>query len=211
RDANVFCISSVVEEEVFAKILLVARAVKTGLAGRGVQRNHPRALLEAAYTRPNFFNDAGEFMPEQRRRDNHSPMIAALVNFEIGPAGEGNLHFHQDLAILESRDGHPLNFHVLFAIEDGCCHFPVHASLRLPGWITIFIESVCGFAASRNASTALTKGKRWLMRRSNATSCPITNRTDSSCRSTDALYEPIMLFSSTQTAAGSKPASPCCV
>src|SRR5262249_19637960 len=74
RDADVFCISSVVDEAVFAKMLVVGRAVKTALAGARVQRNHPRALLEAAYARPNFFNDAGEFMPEQRRRDNHSRM-----------------------------------------------------------------------------------------------------------------------------------------
>jgi hypothetical protein len=47
-----------------------------------------------------------------------------------------------------------LDLHVLFAVEDGGCHFPrqhyILSSQAWPGLITIFIESGWGFAASSN-------------------------------------------------------------
>src|SRR5438067_3763697 len=73
------------------------------------------------------------------------------------------------------------------------------------------MECAWGWAARFKASTALGRGKRWLIKGSKSSSWFITNRTDSSCSSTEALYDPNKVFSSTQTAAGSIVASPCTV
>ena len=77
--------------------------------------------------------------------------------------------------------------------------------------MTTFIESGLGWAANCNASTDSPSGKRWLISLSRFISPLSTNRADSSCKSTEALYDPKRLFSSTQTAAGSIVASPCWV
>ena len=136
RNANVFGIGAVIEQQVFAEIFLMLGAVEAHLAGRGIQRHHPHAFFEAAHSVPDFFNHAGQFVSEQRRRDNHARVIAALVDLQVGAAGQCDLHFDQYFPIANPRDGHSFNLHVLFAIEDGGCHLSVHARLpshELPG------------------------------------------------------------------------------
>ena len=88
RNADVFGIGAVIEQQVFAEIFLVLGAVEAHLAGRGVQRHHPHALLEAAHARPDFFDHAGQFVPEQRRGHDHARMVAALIDLQIGAAGQ---------------------------------------------------------------------------------------------------------------------------
>src|SRR5207302_1617014 len=108
---------------------------ETHLARRRVQRHHTHALLESAYARPRLFDHSSQFVPEERRRHNHSRMISALVHLEVCATSERHLHFDQDLSVLNMRNRNPLNFYVLFAIEDGCCHLSVHCylSCELPG------------------------------------------------------------------------------
>src|SRR6266403_341118 len=149
-------------------------------------------------------------MPKQRRRHNHAGVIAPLVHLQIRAAGEGHMDFHQNFAVAHARDRYSFNLDVFFAVEDGSRHLAIHSwcpSPALPGWMTIFIESGRGWAARFSASTPLCSGKRWLISRSRSISRFMTNRTDSSCRSTDALYDPSKAFSSTHTAAGSIVAS----
>ena len=127
RNANVFGVSAVIEQQVFAEIFLMFGAVEAHLAGRRIQRHYPHALFEAAYTVPDFFNHSGKFMSEERRRDNHARVIAALVDLKIGTAGQCDLHLDQHFPIANSRDGYSFNLYVLFAIEDSRCHLSVHA------------------------------------------------------------------------------------
>ena len=136
RNANVLGVGAVVEQQVFAEIFLMLGAVEAHLAGRRVQRHHPHALLEAAHAVPDFFDHSGQFMSKERRRDNHARVIAALVDLQVGAAGQGDLHFDQYFPIAHARDGHSFNLYVLFAIEDGSCHLSVHARIpshELPG------------------------------------------------------------------------------
>ena len=51
-------------------------------------------------------------------------MIAALIDLEIGAASKSDLHLDQDFTIAYARYRHLLDLHVLFAVEDGGCHFP---------------------------------------------------------------------------------------
>jgi hypothetical protein len=53
-------------------------------------------------------------------------MISALVNLEIGTAGQRDLDLDQNLAVADPGDGYSLNFHILFTVEDSCCHMSVH-------------------------------------------------------------------------------------
>src|SRR5579871_5547915 len=117
-------------------------------------------------------------------------MVAPLINLKIGAAGQRDLNFDQDFPVIDAGDGNFLNLHILFSVEDGSCHLSIHRLFppkALPGWMTIFIESGWGWAASFRASTLRERENRWLISRSKSISRFITNCTDSSCNSTEAL------------------------
>src|SRR5690349_14135773 len=113
-------------------------------------------------------------------------MIAALIDLQVGAASEGYLYLDKNLAWLQARNRHLLDFNVLFAIEDGSLHgsvqafpFPVKhqcAAAVNPGCITTFIESGFGFEARCSASTASLNGKRCEIRPSRSISRLNTSR-----------------------------------
>jgi hypothetical protein len=70
---------------------------------------------------------------EESGRDDHARVVSAFIDLEIGAAGQSDLDFDKHLTTAGMRDRHFLNLHVLFAVEDGGCHFPVHFYLLLPG------------------------------------------------------------------------------
>ncbi len=127
RNANVFGVGSVVEEQVFAKIFLVLGAVEAHLARRGIQRDYLHALLEAMNAFADFFDDSGQLVAKERRGNDHAGVIAALIHFEIGTAGESHLDFDEDLSLFDAGDGYSFNFKIFFAVQDGGCHFSVHS------------------------------------------------------------------------------------
>ena len=131
-NANVFRISAVVEEQVFAKIFLVFGTVEAGLAGRGIQRHHPHAFFECPNARADFFDHTRQLVPEQRRRHDHARMISPLVDLEIGAAGQGHLHLDQHFPVPHPRDGYFLNLYVLFTVEDSGRHLSVHVLTSFP-------------------------------------------------------------------------------
>src|SRR5213078_91950 len=104
------------------------------------------------------------FVPKQRRWNDHARVIAALVNLEVGAASQCRLHLDEDFAFLHTGNRHLLDLDVLFAVEDGGCHLASHFGVYLvpdsgrtypaSGWITIFNEPGCGWAAISSASTA---------------------------------------------------------
>ena len=116
RHADVFGVGAVVEEQVFAKIFLMFGAVKAHLARGGVERDDAHALLEAVDAGADFFDDSGQFVAEKGGRDDHAGVVAALVDLEIGAAGESDLDFDEDLAIAYARDGYFFNFEIFFAV-----------------------------------------------------------------------------------------------
>src|SRR5216684_2430677 len=166
------------------------RAIEAHAAGSGIKRDHAHSLLEAAHAFTDFLDRTGQFMPEQRGWHNHAGMIAALIHLQVRAAGKRHVDLHQNFAVTHAWDRHPFNLDVFFAVKNGRRHLAIHSwcpSHALPGWMTIFIESGPGWAARFSASTPLCSGKRWLMSRSRSISRFMTNRTDSSCNSTDAL------------------------
>src|SRR5690242_4492506 len=66
-------------------------------------------------------------MAKQGRWDDHSRVITALVHFQVGSASQGDLHLYQNFPLAHAGNRNPLNFHVLFAVEDRCRHLSVHS------------------------------------------------------------------------------------
>ena len=126
RDANVFSVGTVVEEEIFAEVLLMLGAVETHLAGRGVEGDDAHAFLEAVDAGADLLDDSGQFVAEEGRRDDHAGVIAALVDLEIGAAGQRDLDFDQNLAVTDARNRYFFDLEVFFAVQDGSGHFSVH-------------------------------------------------------------------------------------
>src|SRR5438552_14407888 len=98
------------------------RAIEAHLAWGGIQRYNAHSFLESADILANFLDHSSQFVSEEGWWHNHASMIAALINFQIGAAGQRDLHFDQHFSLANAGDGHPFNFHVLFAVEDSCRH-----------------------------------------------------------------------------------------
>ena len=83
-----------------------------------------------------MLNYPGEFAAKERGRNDHPRVVSAPVHFDVGTAGECDLHLDEDLTVVEAGNRHSFDLHVLFAIEDGSCHLFVHDELpsqALPG------------------------------------------------------------------------------
>src|ERR1022692_204162 len=129
RHADVFRVGSVIEEQIFAEIFLVLGAVEAHLAGGGIQGHDLHALLETVDALADFLDDSGQFVAEERGRDDHAGVVTALIDFKIGAAGEGYLYFDEHFSLFDARDGHSFNLEIFFAVQDGGGHFSVHCLL----------------------------------------------------------------------------------
>src|SRR5882724_530671 len=212
RNLDVLRVGPVVEQQVLTDIFLVLQAVKAGTARSGVESDNLHTAAEITHAWPDFFNHSGKFMSKQRRRHDHARVVAALINFEVGAASQGHVHLHQDLTGLQRGNGDFFYLDVLFAVEDRSCHLSFQLfSHSIPGCMTTFIDSGPGCEATFNASTACCNPNRCVINCSSSIPPLNTSRTFSSCKSTDALYEPKSVFSSTQIVAGSMATSLRCV
>jgi len=97
-DGDEFGVGSVVEEEVVAQILLAAEAEIALVAWSRVEGNDPIADPKIPYAPADFVNNAGEFVSEGHGQGEHSGMIAATVNLQIGATGEGSLNANDDFS-----------------------------------------------------------------------------------------------------------------
>src|SRR5271157_3235094 len=80
RYPDVLGVSAIVEQQIFAEVQLVLGAIEAHAARRRVERDYAHALFKATHTQPDFLNRTRQFMPEQRRRNNHAGVIAALID-----------------------------------------------------------------------------------------------------------------------------------
>src|SRR5579884_270285 len=119
---DVLGVGSVNEEQVLAQVRLLPQAEEAHATGRGVQRNNAHSRAEVLHARAHFFDRSREFVPEQCRGLDHARVVPALEDLKIGAAGEGHLDFNQNLSLGHARDGHLLDFYVLFSVEDGGLH-----------------------------------------------------------------------------------------
>jgi hypothetical protein len=141
---NGFSVSAVEEQQIFAKIFLFVAAKKTFAAGRGIGRDDAVADLPVGRVRHsvraadgiragggqgtarptlrNFRDDAGEFVAEDGGRHDHSGMIAAFENLQVGAAGERGLNADADFARFQRRRRKVLDLNVFFTVKNGGFH-----------------------------------------------------------------------------------------
>jgi hypothetical protein len=155
RNADVFGVGSVVEQQIFAEIFLMLRAIEAHLAGCGIERDHAHTLPEAVDAFTDLFHDSSEFVAKESGRNNHAGVIAALVHLEIGSAGEGDLNFDENFPLIDPGDGHSFNFDIFFAVQDGGGHFSVH--LLIPSQLN---DPMPHRAELRFSSTKAAGGRR---------------------------------------------------
>jgi hypothetical protein len=125
-DANVFRVCAVVEQQVFAEVLQTAPAEKTLIARRGIRRNDSIANRKLSYTLAHRDYIAGQFVPEHSGRDDHTGVIAAAENLNIGPARQRYFHPDEDVSAIDCRNGNPLYLQVFLAVKHGSHHLVIH-------------------------------------------------------------------------------------
>src|SRR5262249_50747479 len=100
RDADVLRVGAIVEQEIFAKILLMTGAVKAGLAWGGIKCDNAHAFTKSAYAWTRLLDGASEFVTEEGGGNDHAGMVSALINLEVSAAGESDLDLDQEFALL---------------------------------------------------------------------------------------------------------------
>jgi hypothetical protein len=103
-DADVLGVGAVVEEEVFAEILLAMGAEETDVAGSGVEGYDAVAFAEGVDSGADFGDYAGELVTEGDRRLQHEGMVAAAVDLEISAAGKGCAYTNDQLSVRGAGD-----------------------------------------------------------------------------------------------------------
>jgi hypothetical protein len=101
-------------------------AVEAHLARGRIEGDNLHALLEAVDAFAHLFDNSGEFVAEEGRRNDHAGVVATLIDLEIGPAGESDLYFDEYLTLFDAGDRHSFNLEIFFAVQDGGGHFSVH-------------------------------------------------------------------------------------
>ncbi len=91
-DADVFGVGAVVEEKVFAEVLLAVQAEEAGVTGGGVEGDDAVVTAEGGYAFTDVHDGAGEFMAEETVGCEHFGVVAAAKDFEVCAAGEGGVN-----------------------------------------------------------------------------------------------------------------------
>src|SRR5690349_4831330 len=122
-DAHELRVGAVIEEKIFAKILLSAAAIVAPQARSGVGGHHAHAELPArvnAFAHGNDF--AYNFVAENGGRLDHLGVIAALPDLEIGAVGEREANAEENLFGSQGGDVNLLNAQIFAAVKDGRGH-----------------------------------------------------------------------------------------
>ncbi len=113
-------------KQIFAKIVAAAPAIEAFHARGGIGRHHSLADAELADVLAGRDDIAGQLVPEQGGRDDHAGVVAAAKHLHVGTAGEGGLHAHQHVAVIDFRYRYRLYLQIFFAIEHGGHHLTIH-------------------------------------------------------------------------------------
>jgi hypothetical protein len=104
RQTHELSVRSVIEQEIFAEVLLIVPAEEASVARGGVGRYDPLSYAEFRYTFADRDNIASHFMTEERRRDDHFGVISAPEDFHIRTASESGADTDQQFTPANRRD-----------------------------------------------------------------------------------------------------------
>jgi hypothetical protein len=122
RDAYVFRVGAVIEEELFAEILLGALAKIAVTARRRIDRHDAIAEREVCDAFANFSDSAGEFMAEERRWLDHLGVVTSAEDFQVRTACEGDTDFQDQFAGSCAGNRNLLDAYIFLPVEYGCGH-----------------------------------------------------------------------------------------
>jgi hypothetical protein len=129
-DADVLGVGAVVEEEIFAEVLLVAGAEEAGVAGRRVEGDDAVSRAEATNAGASLHHSPGEFVAERDGRLKHHGVIPAAVDLEIGPARECGTDAEDKFTAAGVRNGNLLKTQIFLAVENRGKHLAVGRDRR---------------------------------------------------------------------------------
>jgi hypothetical protein len=124
-------VRSVVEEQVFTKVLLAVKAEITFVARRRIERNNAIAWGELEDALSNRRDHPRQLMPKRKRWRAHASVIAATIDLEICAASQSSLDANHDLPALGLRDRHTLDAQVFPAVQHGGAHGRIHAGTAI--------------------------------------------------------------------------------
>jgi hypothetical protein len=126
RNTNVLGVGAIVEEKIFAEILLTAKAEETPVAGGGVQSDDAIPLTEVGYARTYLGNGTGDLVAKEDWRLQHHRVVSAPVDLKIGPACQSGSYADHQLSRIGTRGLDPLQAQVFLSIENRRDHLTLH-------------------------------------------------------------------------------------
>ena len=137
---NVLGVRAVIEKQIFAKILQAAMAEETLSAGRRIGRHHPLPDRKLRHALAERHDIPRQFVPEHSRGHDHSGVIAAPEDLDVGAAGERHLYAYEDVPALNSRNSYRLYLQMLLAVKHGGHHVVIH--LGPPLWLNDYFQRI---------------------------------------------------------------------
>jgi hypothetical protein len=126
-NANELGVCAVVKEQILTQVLESFAAVETFHARRRIRRHDALPHVEPGNVRAHFHDVAGQFVAEDRRRNDHPRMVPAPEHLYVGAAREGRFDANQYVPFPNSRNGHRLDLYVLLTVQYGSHHFCIHS------------------------------------------------------------------------------------
>jgi hypothetical protein len=115
-------VSTIIEKQVVAEILLSARAEITRSAGSGIQCNHSISSAKIDNSFTSLHNRPGQFVSKKRWRHDHSSMVAAAKDLEIGSTREGSAYADNQLTLGSLGNRDLFNANIFAAVKDCGLH-----------------------------------------------------------------------------------------
>jgi hypothetical protein len=106
RQTHELSVRSVIEQEIFAEVLLIVPAEEASVTWSGVGRYNPLSDVELRYTFADRDNIASHFMAEERRGNDHFGVISAPKDFHIRTASESGADTDQQFTGANAWDGY---------------------------------------------------------------------------------------------------------
>jgi hypothetical protein len=119
-------IGSVIEQKIFAEVLLIVAAEEASIAGSGIRGYDTLCYAELCDALADGDNVASHLMTKERRRDNHLRVITATKHFYVGTTREGGADADEQFPKADRRDGYALKPYIFLSIENGRLHAMCH-------------------------------------------------------------------------------------
>ena len=186
RNAYVFSVSAVVEQQVLTQVGEVFPAKETLAARSGVGSHDSLADTELANTLAHLDDVAGEFVSKQSRRNDHPGVVSSAEHLHVRAASERGADPHENVAFANFRNSNRLYAKVLLPVKHSRDHLGIHSD-HLCGSTTIFNDCSSGCNAKSNPDIIRSKGNRWETSSPTGNAPLNTRSADSFCKSIEAL------------------------